>query len=127
MNVDSNIIVKSICEKLHGVNVAYKLKFSEHLDCISEKKTDRKVNALSRLWPYMNFEKRRILINSFFNSQCNNYPLVWIFHSRAITNKINHLHERYMRIVYSDKSISIGKRLETDKSVPIRITKSSDP
>ena len=55
------------------------------------------------------------------------FPLVWIFHSRAITNKINHLHERYMRIVYSDKSISIGKRLETDKSVPIRITKSSDP
>ena len=34
VNVDSNIIVKSMCEKLHGVNVAYKLKFSERLDCI---------------------------------------------------------------------------------------------
>ena len=66
-------------------------------------------------------------MKSFFTSQFDYFPLVWIFHSRAINNKINHLHERYMRIVYSDKSISIRKRLETDRSVPICITKSSDP
>ena len=31
INVDGNIIGKSICEKLLGVNIDYKLKFNEHL------------------------------------------------------------------------------------------------
>ena len=37
INVDGNIIGKSICEKLLGVNVDYKLKFNEHLDNILKK------------------------------------------------------------------------------------------
>ena len=36
-------------------------------------------------------------------------------------NKINHLHERCLRIVYSDKTLSFEKLLETDRSVPIHI------
>ena len=56
VNVDDNIIGKSICEKLLGLKVAYKLKFNEHSDNIF-KKAGRKVNALSRILPYMNFEK----------------------------------------------------------------------
>ena len=54
INVDSNII-KSTDEKLPGVNVDYSLNFKEHIDSI--KKAGRKVNALSRILPYMNFEK----------------------------------------------------------------------
>ena len=120
INVDGNIIEKSIFEKLLGVNVDYKLKFNEHLDSIL-KKAGRKVNALSRILPYMNFKKRHMLMNSFFTSQFNYCPLVWMFHSRTMINKINHLHERCLRIVYSDKTSSFEKLLETDRSVPIHI------
>ena len=42
-----------------------------------------------------------------------------MFHSRTMNNKINHLHERRLRIVYSDKTPSFEKLLETDRSVPI--------
>ena len=56
INVDGNIIGKSFCEILLGVNVDYKLKFNEQLDSIL-KKASRKVNALSRILPGMNFEK----------------------------------------------------------------------
>ena len=66
INVDGNKIGKSICEKLLGVIVDYKPKFNEHLDNILQK-PGRKVNALSRILPYMNFEKRRILMSSFFH------------------------------------------------------------
>ena len=31
INLDSNVIEKSICEKLLGVNLNYKLKFNEHI------------------------------------------------------------------------------------------------
>ena len=103
INVDGNIIGKNICEKLLGVNVDYKLKFNEHLDSIL-KKAGRKIHALSRILPYMNFEKRRLLMNSFFTSQFNYCPFVWMFHSRTMNNKINQLHERCLRIVYSGKT-----------------------
>ena len=49
INVNGNIIGKSICEKLLGVNVYFKLKFNEHLDSIL-KKAGRKVNALLRYY-----------------------------------------------------------------------------
>ena len=119
INVDGNILGKSICEKLLGVNVDYKLKFNEHLDSIF-KKAGRKVNARSRILPYMNFEKRRILMNSFFTSQFNYCPLVWMFHSLTMNNKTNHLHERCLRTVCSDKTSSF--ETETDRSVPIHIS-----
>ena len=86
INVDGNIIEKSICEKLLGVKVDYKLNFNEQLDSIF-KIAGRKVNALSRILPYMSFEKKRILMNSFFTSQFNYCPLVWMFHSRTVNNK----------------------------------------
>lgn len=66
IDVDSNITEKSICEKFLGVNVDYKLTFNENLDCVL-KKADQEVNALSIILPFMNFEKTRILINSFFS------------------------------------------------------------
>ena len=58
INVDGNIIEKSICEKLLGVKVDYKLNFNEQLQLDSIFKiAGRKVNALSRILPYMSFEK----------------------------------------------------------------------
>ena len=42
-------------------------------------------------------------------------------HSCKMNNKINHLQERCLRIVCSDKTSSFGKFLETDRSVPIHI------
>ena len=43
INVDDNITEKNICEKILGLKI--------------KKKTGRKVNALSRILRYMNFEK----------------------------------------------------------------------
>ena len=123
INVDGNVIEKSICKNLLGLNVDYKLKFNEHLESIL-KKAGRNVNAFLRVLPYKNFEKRRIFMNLFFTSQlfllyyC---PLAWMFHSRKMNNKINNLQERCLRIVCSDKTSSFGKLLETDRSALIHI------
>ena len=38
----------------------------------------------------------------FIESQFNYCPLIWMFHSQTIINKSNRLHERAVRIVYSD-------------------------
>ena len=69
----------------------------------------------------MNISKRRILMNSFFNLKFNYCPLVWMFHSRSINNKINRLRERVLRIVYSDFKSSFENLLEQDGSVSIHV------
>ena len=96
----------------------YKISFDEHITDLC-KKASRKIHALSRITPCMNFSKRRILMNAFFKSQFSYCPLVWMCHSRANNNKINRLHERCLRIIYSDKQSSFQALLEKDGSVSI--------
>ena len=67
----------------------------------------------------MNISKRRILMNAFFKSQFSYCPLVWMCHSRANNGKINRLHERCLRIIYSDKQSSFETLLEKDGSVSV--------
>ena len=108
------------CEKLLGIKVDSRSNFNEHLDGII-KKASHKINALSRITPFMNISKGRIFMNSFFNSQFNYCPLVWVFHSLSIDNKINRLHERVLRIVYNDFKSSFKNLLEKDWAVSIHV------
>ena len=103
-------------KKLLGIKVDTKVNFNEHLnDLIS--KASWKLNPLSSVVPYMNLSKKKKLVSSFFSSQFNYCPFIWMFHSRIINNKINRLHERCLRLIYEDKSLSFRKLLEQDKSV----------
>jgi len=58
-------------------------------------------------------------MNAFFNSQFNYCPLIWMFHSRTINNKINRLHERSLRTIYNDKISSFESLLDKNNSVTI--------
>ena len=107
-------IENSDYEKLLGIKVDTKLNFNEHLNDIISK-ASRKVNTLSRAVPYMSLSKKKILMNSFFTSQFSYCPLIWMFHSRIMNNEINRLHERSMRLIYGDKTLSFEKLLEQDK------------
>ena len=76
MKLDNIEIENSNCERLLGVKkIDSKLNFKELLDGII-KIASRKINASSRIAPYMNIGKRRLLMNSFFTSQFNYCPLV---------------------------------------------------
>ena len=120
MHIGPFEIKNTNCEKLLGIKVDSRLNFNEHLDSII-KKVSRKINALSRIKPFMNISKRRILMHSFFNSQFNYCPLVWMFHSRSINSKISRLHERVLRIVYNDFKSSFKNLLEKDGTVSIHV------
>ena len=49
----------------------------------------------------------------------DDFPLIWMFHGRGVNNKINHLHELSLRIVYKDKISSFEDLLKRDKSFTI--------
>ena len=94
------------------------MTFNAHIDEIC-KKAGQKMNGLSRVIPYMNITKRRSILNKFFMSQFNYCPLTWMCHSHAKNNKINHLQERCLRIIYDNKASTFEQLLEKDSSVSI--------
>ena len=45
--------------------------------------------------------------------------LVWMFHSRRLNNRINHIHERALRIIYQDYNSSSKELLRKYSSLTI--------
>ena len=105
-------------ETLLGVSIDSKLNFENHISNICNK-VSKKLNALGRIAGYITFEKRRMLFKAFIESQFNYCPLIWMLHSRTMKNKINRLHERLLRIVYSNHSSTFEELLERDKTFSI--------
>ena len=54
------------------------------------------------LGSYMSLDKRKMLLRAFIESKFSYCPLIWMFHSRSLDNKINRLYEKALRIVYGD-------------------------
>ena len=68
--------------KLLGLNIDRVLTFTSHISKLYAK-AGQKLAGISRIADFMSFEKRRILIKSFFESQFEYCSLSWIFHSRS--------------------------------------------
>ena len=58
-------------------------------------------------------------LRAFIESQFSYCPLIWMFHSRTLNNKINRLHEKALRIVYEDYKSKLDELLEKDSSFSI--------
>ena len=100
--IDGLPIDSSKTEVLLGITIDHELKFDDHVNRLC-KKASLKLNALARIAPFMNVSKKRIIMKSFIESQFGYCPLIWMFHSRGLNNKINRIHERALRITYNDK------------------------
>ena len=58
-------------------------------------------------------------MKAFVISQFNYCPLIWMFHNRALNNRINKIHKRALRLVYQNKNLSFNELLELDNAVNI--------
>ena len=112
------VISNSNEEKLLGIKIDTKLSFENHVSSLC-KKASQKLHALARIVNYMDLSKRKSLMKAFVTSQFNYCPLIWMFHSRELSNRINRIHERALRLVYQDNSLSFAELLEKDNSVTI--------
>ena len=116
--IENRQVHNNTSAKLLGVCFDSKLTFQSHIDNIC-KKAAHKLNPKSRITPYMNFSKRNLIVNAFFSSQFNYCSLIWMCHNRTHNNKINRLHGRCLRLIYTGKCSSFEELLVKDKSVPI--------
>ena len=74
INIEGVEIKSSNLVKLLGVHLDSKLTFEKHIDNVC-KKTSQKISALSRIIPYMETEKAKIVMKTFIVSQFNYCPL----------------------------------------------------
>ena len=67
----------------------------------------------------MNRSKRKALMKTFVISQFNYCSLVWMFHNRKLSHRINSIHERALRVTYQDYQSTFLQLLQKDNSVTI--------
>ena len=92
INIKSSVIEGSSSEKFLGITVDSNFTFEKHMN-ESCKKGNLKLNALTRCSKFMSTEKRRLMFKAFIISQFSYCPLVWMFHTKQLNNRINSLHE----------------------------------
>ena len=118
LTIQNYKITSTKCEKLLGVKIDFELSFDDHVSSLC-KKASNKLHALARISYLMSIEQRSKIMKAFIYSQFGYCPLVWMFHSRKLNNRINNIHERALRIVYGDHSSTFQTLLQKDKSVTI--------
>ena len=118
INVENEVIECENSVKLLGVTIDNKLNFNEHISNIY-KKASQKLHVLARISNYMCQDKLRALMKAFIESQFGYCPLIWMFHSRTLNNRINRLHERALRLVYKNAHLTFEELLHKDNSFTI--------
>ena len=117
IKVGEQVIWESHIEKLLGIIVDKTLRFNQHVTKLC-KEASGKVTALKRLINIVPMERKKILMNSFVESQFSYCPLIWMFFdSRRLNTRINRIHERALRIVYKDYESTFDDLLVKNESV----------
>ena len=105
-------------EKLLGVKIDSKLSFENHVSSLC-KKARQNLHALARVVHFMDLAKRKSLMKVFITSQFNYCPLIRMFHSRQLNNRINKTQERALRLVYKNNKLTFDDLFTLDNSVII--------
>ena len=90
--------------KLLGVTIDSQLKFDDHIKALCQT-ASRKVSAFSRVANFLNYEKGRILYNTFVMSNFNYCPLVCMYHGKTSSNRAGRVQKRALRILHNDFSL----------------------
>ena len=110
--IDRAKIWESPKQKLLCVFIDQNLSFHGYVSSL-RRKAGKKLSALARLSHCMSLKQRRVLMKSFKEAQFGYCQLIWMFHTRELNKKINHIHERALRIVYRGSSSSFTELLKT--------------
>lgn len=98
---------------LLGVLIDNKLSFKGHLND-KIKKANSKIAIIKRNQHFLTFQQKKIVLSSFVHCHFSYAPLVWMFHSRELNNKINRVHKRALKILFNDEHSTFEELLKRD-------------
>ena len=120
ITVDNQQIKVVSSVKLLGLQLDDKLNFNLHISNIC-KSAANQLNALIRLKKFMNFEEKKILINSYFMANFNYCPLVWMLSNASSLKKIENLQKRALRFLCNDYEISYEELLSKSSTSSMNV------
>ena len=97
MDICNEKLSSTCSEKFFGIKIDNELTLEENVEGLC-KKASQKVSAVAKV----SFFTRKRIVNVFIISNFSHYPLVWIFHSRRINNRIDYIDERALKIICQD-------------------------
>ena len=101
VSTEDTSVKTSTKETLLGIFIDLALNFDRHASSICSK-ASKKLHALGR-------------IATFIESQFSYCLLIWMFRSRIMNNKIDRIHDKALRLVYSDHVSSFDELLKKDQ------------
>ena len=106
------------CVKFLGVYIDKKLDFDKHVSKLI-KRANSKLTVIKRSFKYLTQTKRKMLLNSFVQSQFSYAPLVWMLHSKSLVSKINRVHKSFLSLLYNDTESSFEQLLSKENTFTI--------
>ena len=106
------VVEKINSEKLLGLN-----EFNKHFDSIYKERKSKSKCSLGNIVLH-ELAKKKHINELVLNVTVHLFPFS-MSQIRTMNSKINHLHERCLRIVCRDRSSSFEKLLGTGRSVPM--------
>ena len=107
MKLGDKIRTASSSVKLLGVQIDDQLNFNLHISNICRSAANQ-LNALIRLKLFLDFEEKKTLIHSYFYSNFNYCPLVWMFSSARLLNNVEFLQKRVLLFLYDNHDLLYG-------------------
>ena len=105
--------------KLLGIHIDNRLNFHYHTSQLC-KRAGKKLHALYWVFKCMDISQRKLIANAFIISHFSYCPLIWMFYSRVMGDRINKIHERTLRLIYPNQHQLIFKKLlEKNKTINI--------
>ena len=101
LNIGGQQVKQSEQVKLLGVQIDNSLKFDAHVKELC-RKINQKLCAFSRIRPFLNKEKAKMLLTSVVMSNFSYCPLVWLFCSKTASKDINRTNKLALRALYGD-------------------------
>ena len=99
--IDNHKIDSENCITSPGIETDNKLNFEKYVTALCQK-AGRQLNVLSRIRKYIGFQEMKMLLDSFIFSSFNYCPLGWHFCSPVLSQKIEKILERALRLLYND-------------------------
>ena len=110
------LIEGSSSENFLRVTIDSNFTFEKHINllCI---KGNLKLDTITRCAKLTCTEKRCLIFKAFIISQFNYCPLIWMFHTKELNNRINSMNEKVLIGTYQERNSSFNEQLNLDKSV----------
>ena len=109
--INQKNIKTSSSVKLLGVHIDDKQNFNLHITKICRSAANQ-LYALIRLQMFLDFEEKKMLINSYLYSNFNFCPLAWMFSCTQPLNKVESLQKRALHFLYENYVLSYEELLQ---------------